>query len=185
MLEIKSQSLLLQVFIHTWWGVRQSISFRCRNPFYYRSSFIRGAGGGIAGKNHVAIPSITGLHSYGDTRNKCWGVFGSQSLLLQVFIHTLQGNARWGTRCDVAIPSITGLHSYRDKTLYRVRIEGVAIPSITGLHSYIPVRYYDAQDSSVAIPSITGLHSYVFTAAIATIAFGRNPFYYRSSFIRM
>ena len=82
----------------------------------------------------------------------------SQSLLLQVFIHTSDNvELRFGNQ--VAIPSITGLHSYTKTMRMKVLLYNVAIPSITGLHSY-----------GIAVQSIKRHR--------------RNPFYYRSSFIR-
>jgi hypothetical protein len=64
-----------------------SLQSKCRNPFYYRSSFIHYYINKVCGGIRVAIPSITGLHSYEDEKSNLV-VFSSQSLLLQVFIHT-------------------------------------------------------------------------------------------------
>ncbi len=61
----------------------------------------------------------------------------------------------------------------------------VAIPSITGLRSYAyTTGIYDTPDG-VAIPSITGLRSYDKLLSCDILSICRNPFYYRSSFIRL
>ena len=153
-----------------------------RNPFYYRSSFIRTNTSTFVGVLGVAIPSITGLHSYG---NNCYhrSAQQSQSLLLQVFIHTYWRDLRRGRLFFVAIPSITGLHSYTKKQ----RIIELALLGRNPFYyrsSFIPdmLEWGDTgamsqslllqvfihtcgfallgADLQVAIPSITGLHSY-------------------------
>ena len=134
-----SQSLLLQVFIHTWGNIllyqcnsrnpfyyrssfiqsKASFNPSCqnsRNPFYYRSSFIRFQIRFSTACRTVAIPSITGLHSYLIQSKKTLALAWSQSLLLQVFIHTLRCSIVDVLFVLVAIPSITGLHSYLDST---------------------------------------------------------------------
>ena len=114
----ESQSLLLQVFIHTkvCWHVLCTNS--CRNPFYYRSSFILPWFGSFfkkEGRNPfyyrssfiqevwrgngcicVAIPSITGLHSYCPPfpfscidkylQNRFFNILGVLKVRLKIFL---------------------------------------------------------------------------------------------------
>ena len=85
---LMSQSLLLQVFIHTFLNFYLTCYKSSRNPFYYRSSFIPDEVLDKAFPLDVAIPSITGLHSYVAQGAGLQVKITSQSLLLQVFIHT-------------------------------------------------------------------------------------------------
>ena len=156
-----SQSLLLQVFVHTGTEGIRSWDYEGRNPFCYRSSFIR------------CRRNTTPKH-----------VKLSQSLLLQVFVHTERNQGKRLKNCDVAIPSVTGLRSYIRAIPHSIGQSKVAIPSVTGLRSYSTALNTILCRKQVAIPSVTGLRSYSITHPDIVDQEGRNPFCYRSSFIQ-
>ena len=161
------------------------LRFLRRNPFCYRSSFIRNWIEVIRicreGRNPFCYRSsfIQELNwNYTNLSGR------SQSLLLQVFVHTAFKD--------------TSLKSYRSRNPFCYRSSfipqpknildanaKVAIPSVTGLRSYATLHLQSAW-IDVAIPSVTGLRSYIHRRRRTyKKSAGRNPFYYRSSFIRM
>ena len=133
-LRAKSQSLLLQVFIHTYCGCVVHFTNLCRNPFYYRSSFILKIVL-VTCKFQRSQSLLLQVFIHTRKQKQILLYLMSQSLLLQVFIHTNQ----------IGYCIIEGIR--RNPFYYR--------SSFILTHVFCPTSYY-----SVAIPSITGLHSY-------------------------